>query len=244
MKKKIGIIYSTNNDDVFIKKYNEELLSNCGIGESNIEIYPIVNYGEYSLPEAYNLGIKYFSKNFNIGEYILVFIHHDIEFDTKEWGKKLLKHFNKPNNPYQIIGVAGATELFQHACWWLTADSKSMNTKSMMGIVNHDNGIRKWESRYSEPHVGVKPVLLIDGLFMAVDTEEIENKFDETYKGFHFYDVSFCIPNYLDGCNIGVITDVRITHKSIGQTNDQWELSRQKFAEQYKEELPLKVEEP
>ena len=56
------------------------------------------------------------------------------------------------------------------------------------------------------------------------------------------YDVSFCFPNYLDGCNVGVMTDIRITHKSIGQTNQQWEENRKQFAEEYKSELPIEVE--
>lgn len=242
MKKKIGIIYSTNNDDAFINDYNEELLSNCGIEKSNITIYSIVNYGEYSLSRAYNLGIKYFNENFNIKEYILLFIHHDLKIETKNWGKKLLQHFNNPNNDYQIIGVAGCEELNTHACWWLTPDGKNMNFSKMIGIVNHDNGIRKWESRYSEPHFGIKPVVTIDGLFMAVDVDNIEHKFDERFGKWHFYDISFCIPNYLDGCNVGVITDIRITHKSIGQTNKEWELNRQQFVNQYKDELPIKLE--
>lgn len=242
MKKKIGIIYSTNNNDVFVNNYNEELLSGCGIGESNIDIYPIVNYGEYSLPEAYNLGIKYFSENFNISEYILVFIHHDIEFDTPNWGKILLKHFNSPNNDYQIIGVAGVESIYS-GCWWLDESQKNMNFKEMIGIVNHDNGIRKWESRYSEPHIGVKPVAVIDGLFMAVDLNNIEHIFDETFKGFHFYDMSFVFPNVLDGCNVGVITDIRITHKSIGQTNKEWENNKIIFEKIYDEYIPFKIKD-
>jgi hypothetical protein len=40
---------------------------------------------------------------------------------------------------------------------------------------------------------------------------------------------------------IGVIYDVRITHKSIGQTNEQWELNRKKFAEINRQNLPNKV---
>jgi glycosyltransferase involved in cell wall biosynthesis len=35
--------------------------------------------------------------------------------------------------------------------------------------------------------------------------------------------------------------DVRVTHKSIGQTNEQWEKNREVFAEKYKDVLPVKV---
>lgn len=238
MKKRINLVYSSHLSLEENERFEKHVNDTCGVP---VSIFGYPNFNEYSLPEVYNRAIR----EVDSSQAITVFCHNDISFDTKEWGKKLLKHFNNPNNPYQIIGVAGATELYDHACWWLKPDRSEMNFAKMIGIVNHVNGVgRKFESRYSNEFVGVKPVLLIDGLFMAVDTDEIENQFDENYKGFHFYDVSFCIPNYLDGCNIGVITDIRITHMSVGQTNDQWELARQQFAEQYKSELPLIVEEP
>ena len=53
--------------------------------------------------------------------------------------------------------------------------------------------------------------------------------------------MSFCVPNYLDGCNIGVTTVIRILRKSIGQTNQQWENNRLRFADKFSEELPLSL---
>lgn len=234
MKKRINLIYSSHLSIEENEAFEEHVNKTCGVP---VSIFGYSNFNQFSLPEIYNKAISEIDTN----DAITVFSHNDIEFDTKNWGKKLLKHFNNPKNDYQIIGVAGAVELNKHSTWWLD-NNNQMNFSKMVGIVNHDNGLRKWESKYSEQHYGVKPVLLIDGLFMAVDLDEIEHKFDESYKGFHYYDLSFCFPNYLDGCNIGVITDIRITHKSIGQTNQQWEENRKQFAEQYKDELPINVE--
>jgi GT2 family glycosyltransferase len=76
---------------------------------------------------------------------------------------------------------------------------------------------------------------------MAIDCNNIVHKFDEEFKGFHFYEISMVIPNYLDGCNIGVTTSIRILHKSIGMTNQEWENSRIQFANKYKDELPLSL---
>ena len=162
----------------------------------------------------------------------MVFCHNDIVFKTKDWGKKLLAKFN--NTHYEIIGVAGTTNMPESGRWW---DDRS----KMMGIVEHTNSLRTWVSEYCKPFGGVKEVCLIDGLFMAVDTSLIINQFDEDFKGFHFYDVSFCIPNYLDGNNIGVVTDIRILHKSIGMTNQQWEDARKQFQYKYSADLPINV---
>lgn len=234
-KTKIIVVFSSHKDEEYNNNFIQHINDTIGVPR---ETYCYPNFNEYSLSEVYNNAIKNHAKE----DAIMVFCHNDIEFETKDWGKKLLLHFNNKQNQYQIIGVAGVEEIHEHGCWWLEKDGKTMNMSKMIGIVNHDNGIRKWASEYSAKFKGVRPTVLIDGLFMAVDTSDIEHQFDEKYKGFHFYDVAFCIPNYLDGCNIGVITDIRITHKSIGQTDQNWELSRQQFADEYNHELPIIVE--
>ena len=232
MKTKIKIVYSSHLTDDQNTEFEKHVSETIGVDHS-IHLY--CNYNQFSLTEIYNKAIIEHASS----DSIMIFIHNDLYFDRSDWGKILLKHFNNPSNDYQIIGVAGSKSLYSHGCWWMNENKTAMNSDNMIGIVNHDNGVRKWESKYSEPYYGVKPVVLIDGLFMAVDTDEIESKFDESFKGFHMYDVSFCIENYLDGCNIGVITDVRITHKSIGQTNQEWENNRIQFVEKYKNELPI-----
>lgn len=238
MKTIIRVIYSSHLGEEKNTLFNKHIAETIGnVNSFEYTIHPYENYNQYSLPEVYNKALNELGKE----DAIFVFCHNDITFDTKDWGKVLLRHFNNPRNNYQIIGVAGTTELHSHGCWWTDATGKNMNFSKMVGIVNHDNGLRKWESKYSNPHFGVKPVVLIDGLFMAVDPVEIEHKFDESYKGFHYYDISFCFPNYLDGCNIGVITDLRITHGSVGMTNEQWEQNRQQFATQYADELPISI---
>jgi cellulose synthase/poly-beta-1,6-N-acetylglucosamine synthase-like glycosyltransferase len=40
---------------------------------------------------------------------------------------------------------------------------------------------------------------------------------------------------------IGVTFDIKVTHKSIGMTNQSWESNRIKFVEKYKESLPLEI---
>ena len=65
----------------------EILKSTSGI--HNIEILPYENPGKYSLTEVYNMGIKKAKND------VVVFCHDDIKFDTKNWGRKMLKHFKK-----------------------------------------------------------------------------------------------------------------------------------------------------
>jgi hypothetical protein len=219
----ITIGFSTRNID---KSFIEMLKKTSGV--SNTEVIPIENNGEYSLTEVYN---KILSQSKND---IVILCHDDIYFDSKNWGQKILKHF-KRNNDYGILGVAGSVSLPKSAKWW-------EDFSKMRGIVNHEHEGKKWESKYS-PSLGnqIDDVVLVDGLFIGLNKNNIKNNFNPDVKGFHFYDVDFSFRNYIEGVNIGVIYDVRITHKSIGQTNDQWEKNRELFAENNKNLLPIKI---
>jgi hypothetical protein len=234
--RKLSVIFSSHLGDEYDQNFINHLKQTAGV---DIHIERIINNGQFSLSEAYNKGWTKLDE-LGIGKEIIIFCHQDITFDTKNWGVKILNHFKK--NDYQIIGVAGGKKIGKSGCWWI-GDDGQMDHNNMIGIVNHDNSIRTWESKYCNPFLGIKPVSVLDGLFIAVDGNETHHRFDERFQGFHYYDLSFVFSNVLEGLNAGVITDIRITHKSIGQTNQQWEDNRKKFIEIYKNELPFDINE-
>jgi hypothetical protein len=217
----ITIGYSTKNIDPKFKEYIEK---SCGLPK--VEVIPFENPGTHSLTEAYNIILEKSSND------IVVLCHDDIYFENKNWGNKILKHF-KRNPEYGILGVAGSIKLPVSGKWW-------EDPSKMRGIVNHQHEGKKWESKYSSSLGNkIEPVVLVDGLFLVVNKQNIKKTFNEDVKGFHMYDVDFCTCNYIEGVNIGVIYDIRITHLSIGMTNDQWEKNREEFVETYKQHLPL-----
>ena len=219
----ITIGFSTRKID---NSFVELLKKSCGV--PNPQIIPIENEGKYSLPEAYNMILEQATND------IVVLCHDDIYFDSKNWGSKLLNHF-KRNSDYGILGLAGSTHLPSSAKWW-------EDFSKMKGIVNHEHGGKKWESKYSASLGNqIDDVVLVDGLFIVLNTKNIKQKFNEEIKGFHFYDVDFSFRNFIEDVKIGVIYDVRVTHKSIGETNEQWEQNRIVFAEKHKELLPVKI---
>jgi hypothetical protein len=217
----ITIGFSTRSNN---QNYVDYLIKTCGL--KNVEVIQKVNNGEKSLSEIYNEILKESSND------IVVLCHDDLEFDTKEWGKKVIKHFQ--NHDFGILGVAGTTEIPESGMWW-------QDKRKMLGIVNHKHEGKKWESKYSKSWGDdVSECCFVDGLFIVVDKTKIKEQFDETVKGFHFYDVNFSVNNFLSGVKIGVIYNIRITHLSIGQTNQSWEENRKLFEERYKENLPIK----
>jgi hypothetical protein len=227
MKNNIIVVFSSHLGDEINSKFIKHIDDTIGVKHKTV-CYP--NLNQFSLPEIYNKAIK----EHNDENSIMVFCHNDIKILTNGWGKLLLTKFN--SNKFSIIGVAGTTFLHENGIWWT-------DRTKMCGVVEHTNGINTWVNEYAPPRKGyTTPVILIDGLFMAVDCNNVEHQFDEEFKGFHMYDLTFCIPNYLDGCEIGVTTDIRILHQSIGMTNPQWEVNRLQFIEKYKEELPITYE--
>lgn len=218
----ITIGYSTRVSNTEYKKY---LQKTCMFKE--VEIIEKINNGEKSLTQVYNEILDESKHD------IIVFCHDDIEFDTNNWGEKLMKLFEK-NSDYGILGVAGTTDLVDGQWWSLK--------KSSTGIVNHKIDGKKWESKFSESQNDfIKQVVVLDGLFIAIDKTKIKHRFDEDFKGFHFYDLSFCFPNHLSGVKIGVTTKIRITHFSVGATNTSWEENKKQFEEKYKENIPCKL---
>ena len=181
----ITIGYSTRVSNPQLKEY---LIKSCG--HPKTEVIEKVTNGEKNLSEVYNEIINESSND------IIVLCHDDLYFDTKNWGQKLEKLFEK-NPDYSIIGIAGTTEMPKSGMWW-------EDRSKMWGIVNHEHNGKKWESRYSDSlNNFLKEVVIVDGLFIALDRTKIKNTFDETVDGFHMYDVNFCFRNYLENVKIG-----------------------------------------
>jgi hypothetical protein len=233
MKNKIIIIFSSHLGEEKNNEFITHIDKTIGF---NHKIVCYENYNQYSLSQIYNQAIK----EHNEEDSIMIFLHPDIIFRTKNWGKLLTHKFN--TSKFSIIGLAGTTELNTHGIWWMDSTGKQMNFPRMYGRVWHTNFIREYESIYSEKIKNIQSVVIIDGVFMAVDCNNIEHIFDEDFKGFHYYDLSMCIPNYLSGCDLGVIDTISILHKSVGETNQQWEQNRLQFIEKYKNELPIQLE--
>jgi len=217
----VTVVYSTRKPNKGFQDYIKKT-----IGLKYFEIYEIVNNGEKSLTQCYNEGLD------NAKNSIIVFCHDDI-FLKEGWGKKVLKHFQ--NTDYGILGMAGTTDMAETGRWW-------EDQSKMVGIVSHSHEGRTWENRYSENFGDdIIETAILDGLFFVVDKDRIKERFDENIKGFHLYDLDFTFNNHLSGVKVGVMFDIKITHKSIGITNDEWERNREQFVQKYKDKLPYNI---
>ena len=217
----VSVVISTRKIDDEYLKHVEKMFSH-----PNTEILIYENDGVNSLTEIYNIGLKD-SKND-----IVVFMHDDLILETSNMTPKIVKLFEK-HQDYGIIGIAG-TDKLTSGMWW-------QNRENMFGVVGHIHEGKRHVNHYSKGVFNdvLKDVVIVDGLFFAVHKGRIKKEFNEEFKGFHFYDISFCTENFLEGVKVGLTTKINVTHKSIGITNKGWEKNKLFFEALHGKSLPL-----
>ena len=194
----------------------------------NTEILMYENDGEMSLTQIYNKGLKESVND------IVVFMHDDLILETSNMTPKIVKLFEK-HPEYGIIGIAG-TDKLTSGMWW-------QNRENMFGVVGHIHEGKRHVNHYSKGVFNdvLKDVVIVDGLFFMVRKSQLKKGFNEQFKGFHFYDISFCVENRFEGVKIGLTTKFGVTHKSVGVTNKQWEKNKLLFEALFEKQLPLTI---
>jgi len=220
----ISIFFSTRKTDI---AYTKHIMDNCLL--EGVQIAGIENPGLYSLAEIYNQCIAK-------AEYDIILLIHDDLILSKGFDKKILLHF-KENPEYAILGLAGTNVIPQSGIWW-------ESWHLMVGGVWHLHEGNTYESRYSPHKDRVVETAMIDGLFIALDRNKIKYAFDERIGGFHFYDLAFCLLNSKEGIKIGIMPNIKVTHKSIGRVGSEWEALKTRFIDLFKESLPHEVSPP
>ncbi len=200
----ISIIVST-----YRKKYYDQLSESIEktIGEVPYELIPIENNRKYSISEAYNMGAD------NANYPILCFVHEDVVFETDNWGGIICDCFEKDNN-LGALGVAGGLKTYLPTGW--------------------GSGIEGWDHAYichiynnQKCLLGTKSdkpisVNVLDGV-VIFSPKRIwsEIKFDESVKGYHFYDIDYTYRVSLK-YKVQVFSSLLITHFSIGNFGKEW----------------------
>lgn len=222
----LSIVFSTRKID---PQFIDHIRNTVGV--QDVQIIPYANSGNFSLTELYNRGLQESKYNF------VVFIHDDIIFNNDHWGETLLKSFQNTN--YGILGIAGTTDLIKddhgNAEKWWAMDNR------MIGRIKHEINGKIVDSVYSNFYDHPIQCVCLDGVFIAVDKNRIRKPFDERFKGFHYYDVSFVFANHLAGVKVGVVFDIDITHKSYGNPNEEWNKNRLVFSSIYENALPCGI---
>jgi hypothetical protein len=222
-KETVSVVISTKKIDEGYREHVRKMFS-----QPDTEILMYENDGQMSLTQVYNKGLKESVND------IVVFMHDDLILETSNMTPKIVKLFEK-HFEYGIIGIAG-TDKLTSGMWW-------QNRENMFGVVGHVHEGKRHVNHYSKGVFNdvLKDVVIVDGLFFMVRKSLLKKEFNEQFEGFHFYDISFCVENYLESVKVGLTTKIGVTHMSVGMINKQWEKNKLFFEALYDKNLPLVI---
>lgn len=157
----------------------------------------------------------------------LIFVHDDVLVEDLFWEEKLNIAFEK----YDIVGLAGSKrcDTSKPPAWHLMSEKHDH-----VGEVGHSHQGIVWTSVFGKSD---SRALILDGLFLAVNTDKLLEtglRFDENFD-FHHYDMTLCLNANKKKLKMGV-TPIRVIHFGLGDsmnTND-WQVSAHKFDRFYK----------
>lgn len=187
--------------------------------------------GEYSIFQAYNLGVEKAKGD------ILCFMHEDIVFHSAGWGKVVESHMAQ--GAVGALGVAGGYHVAKEMDWRFHG----------LGLVNLIQGtytfepFPKYYHIYKPQHEGesLKEVCVLDGVWFCIRKELFkEIHFDEVnFHDFHMYDSDICMQINKIGKGVFVTSDVLLEHKSEGVFTEEFCNSLAVFVEKWKDVLPM-----
>jgi hypothetical protein len=172
-----------------------------------------------SLCEGYNRGVRQ-----SRGD-ILVFSHDDIEIVSPDFAARLIHNLATSD----LVGVAGTTKL-SVGKW------SSSGWPHTHGQVCHRNPDGTLKHTLCGPGFGsVGGIQALDGLLFAGWRKTFENVgFDEeTFDGWHFYDLDFTFRAWLAGFRLCVSYELMVLHDSEGSYDADWSLYEQRFLKKH-----------
>ena len=227
MEDKITVIFCSKKNGEENKGFIDHIKETCGC---DLNVICVHNPDGISISKIY----ADMTVNEEIETNIIVYIHDDIEFLRKGWGKEILRLFNE-NEKYGIIGVAGSAQFDENGAWW--------NYEKKFGQVLHRWEGKSWLTAFSPLlDKDLQEGAVIDGLFTAIHKKRISENFSREIESFDFYDIHFCLSNLLKKkCKIGVTTNIRIAHNSIGKLKDSWYKNREIINEKFGRKFPIDI---
>lgn len=219
----ISIIICSKHSDISVV-LKDNIKNTIGV---DYEIIVIDNSnGYYSIFSAYNNGVSKSKFPF------LCFVHEDVLFTTKDWGKYLINHLSDKKTG--IIGVAGGKIMTRvPASWWMVGPGY----KNLIQHYKNNKTSRLETPDYSGNR---QPAILLDGVFLSFRSELFDKiKFDETLTGFHGYDHDISVQSVMAGFNNYVVFDILLEHFSEGNMNAQYYANLIKIYKKWSNSLPL-----
>ncbi len=227
----ISVIVASVNEN-FLRQFSENIAESIGVEYELIHLDKAVN--QYGLCHAYNEGAK--RSRFPY----LCFVHDDVQFLSKDWGKNIIAHFES-DEQIGLLGVAGSVCKTKMVSMWHEGRLKGTSA-NRVNIVQH---FRRSNAEstvfYDNPGEEMRSeVVVLDGVFMATRRAVWEAcRFDEQLlHRYHAYDLDFCL-RAGQRCRIYVVYDVLMEHFSEGYADIGFVEDYCRVHQKWKQHLPL-----
>lgn len=215
-----------------LKEISKNIENTIGVPYELIAINNNVN--PRGITSVYNEGVK--KANYEH----LCLVHEDVKFNTKEWGKVLIRTFK--DEKLGLVGVAGGAHKPKVPSGWGPSGVEDRFVKiNMIQHFKHDEKppMLQYYNLYNEK---VAEVACLDGLFLASRKSILtEIPFDEdTFTGFHCYDIDISIA-IGQKYKVAVTYEIEVEHFSEGSIGKDWIENTLLVHEKWKDVLPVTI---
>jgi GT2 family glycosyltransferase len=199
------------------------------------ELLVFENHQHYSLAYCYNYLIEKSKAD------LVVCLHEDILFKERGWDRKLITSFQEADN-IGVLGIAGGTyksRSFSPAWFNFRKNAHRINIVQ----PNTQGQLGPWVENLNNE--SLSEVVVVDGVFMCCRKSVWEQyNFDEnTVRGFHFYDMDFCLGVRSHGYKNYVTHEILLEHYSSGKNNLDWYKNGMRVHKKWEHALPQFVGE-
>ncbi len=174
-----------------------------------------------SMAEGYNRGLAQAR-----GE-IIIACHDDIEILAPDFRDLLRRRLER----FDLLGVAGSTSV-RGAAWMNAGPPHLFGQVAQVDPHHHGYEVLRWGA----PAACVGNIRIMDGVFLAGKRSVFDaTPFDDqTFRGFHLYDLDFTLRASCAGFKLGVCTDLVLIHGSRGSFDKHWAADSQSFIDKHR----------
>lgn len=180
-----------------------------------------------SLAEGYNRAARKAR-----GE-LLLFSHDDVEIVSAD----LAPAIARATASLDVVGVVGTSKVLSG--YWPAAGHPFLH--GWLAQPAPDTGFYVGVFGVDGPFT--RGLQGLDGMFFVATRAVVEAvPFDEqTFDGFHGYDLDFSFAAHLAGFSVGTSAEIALIHASGGKFGDAWQRYANRFAEKHRDRLPAEV---
>jgi len=173
----------------------------------------------------------------------LCFVHEDVLFETKNWGKNACSHFENDSS-LGLIGIAGCKVKSEIISTWY----RSGKYEFILNRYNYRQSTKDDLSKSTLMNLNplnetISQVVCLDGVFLFTSRKVWQMiKFDESLLNhFHGYDLDFSIAA-TQKFKVAVVYDILLTHFSEGNLDKIWVQEAFKVHKKWKNYLPISID--